>query len=68
MDSHYCEGCFKEQRSLNDIYQQTKIDAQSYANKENKTVAILPEGAGFSFQVYQGAPPSGTREIIIPNA
>lgn len=47
-----CPDCFKEQRSLNDQLQQVKIDAQQYANKEKKEVAILAEAGKYTYAIY----------------
>lgn len=61
-----CDGCFVDQRSINELFEQTIRDAQSFANKEKVKVAVFQKGRGFSFQKITGALPAGTREIIEP--
>jgi hypothetical protein len=61
-----CPDCFKDVRSLRDIYLQTIIDATQFAEKEQKKVAIIQEGNGYRYESFTGTIPEGCIEIIIP--
>jgi hypothetical protein len=61
-----CHDCFKDVRSLRDIYLQTIVDARQYAQEQQKNVAIIQEGYGYTYQSFTEAIPSGCIEIIIP--
>ena len=61
-----CTDCFKDVRSRRDKLIQTQTDATKYATENQKKVAILPEGEGFTFEVFTETIPTGTIEIIVP--
>ncbi|MBK7885470.1 MAG: hypothetical protein IPJ81_18020 [Chitinophagaceae bacterium] len=66
MNDFSCPDCFKEQRSLGDLYKQNKIDAQNFADTKKVKVAILQEGPRFTYIGFTDTIPAGTCEIIIP--
>lgn len=61
-----CTECYKDPQSLNDQLKQNIIEAQKYATENNTKVAIIQEGAGYSYQAFITEIPAGTREIVIP--
>lgn len=61
-----CPDCWKEQRSMRDIFLQTKADGQKFSQAEKSKVAIIQQGCSFSYEAFTKAIPAGTIEIIIP--
>lgn len=61
-----CDGCFVDQRSINEMLEQTINDATKFANEKKIKVAVFQEGRAFSFQEVTGPLPGGTRCVIDP--
>lgn len=61
-----CDSCHNEQRSLNDLFQQSIIDAQRLANIENKKVAVVAEGRQFKIEIITDTIPGNTCKVVNP--
>jgi len=61
-----CDSCFQDQRSLNDQFKQITIDAQTLANRENKSIAVIAEGGGWRLEIITKGIPPGTCKVVNP--
>jgi hypothetical protein len=60
-----CPDCFKEQKTINEIFEQQKIKADKLAKEYGQNYAVYIEGQGYNCSpITEGQPlPGGTRYI-----